>query len=79
MRNERLPKDRHLTILVAAGYTSRLICGRCDEPLLTTEVATLTRVSQRDPFEPWCVECSQTLFRWAMVGADNLGFLDEAK
>lgn len=79
MRNERLPKDRSLTIVVAAGYSSRLVCGRCDEPLLTSEVATLTRVSPRDSFEPWCVRCSQTLFRWAMVGADVAGNLDETE
>ena len=67
------------SISVACNEDGRLDCKRCSRALPLEQIAFLTRTDPKDVFEAWCVECSLTLSRWALVGAAALGVDEDAK
>lgn len=59
-------------ISVCCNDMGLIDCKRCSRVLKVDQIAFLTRTSPIEAFEAWCIDCSLTLSRWALVGAAAL-------
>jgi len=64
-------------ISIVCNELGMLVCKRCDRVLKMNQLAFLTRTSPDEAFEGWCIDCSLTLSRWALLGAAAMGVTDD--